>query len=297
MSLVADAPARSAATEKAKEAPKAKAKARTQPVTTPLVAIRRTVAAAIAVAIVMGAIVAAFEIPLTRLWYDTRQHHLASDLATAHGHIVKGNAVGILQIPKLGVNLVVGQGDGTAELRGGPGHEPSTPMPGAVGNSVVFGHRQRWGAPFAQLQKLKVDDLFVFKVRNDKPVVFKVASVTRIRAEDATPLAPSDDHRITLVTGRGGRHSTNRLVVSAVSGEPGHLLPVPANTRGGPSAEPFTGNGAWVWFALVVLLLAAGLFVTRTYGTATRALIVVPPAITALLLLLLQLDLLVAPLR
>ena len=57
-----------------------------------------------------------------------------------------GEPVGILQIDTpITLNVVIGQGVGTPQLRAGPGHEPGTPLPGALGNSVIYGHdAARW---------------------------------------------------------------------------------------------------------------------------------------------------------
>ena len=60
--------------------------------------------------------------PFGRTWYETRQHQLAADLAAHQARVLPGQALGILQIPRLGTNVVVQEGDDVQHLRSGPGH-------------------------------------------------------------------------------------------------------------------------------------------------------------------------------
>ena len=53
------------------------------------------------------------------------------------------------------MNLVVAEGDSPQQLRSGPGHRIGTPLPGKVGNSVIFGHRTGWGGPLSDLGTLE----------------------------------------------------------------------------------------------------------------------------------------------
>ena len=41
------------------------------------------------------------------------------------------------------------------DLRKGPGHYPSTPLPGDRGTVAIAGHRTTYGAPFRKLDKLR----------------------------------------------------------------------------------------------------------------------------------------------
>ena len=69
-----------------------------------------------------------------------------------------GEAVGIIRIPKIGVDRAVVQGIGVPDLRKGPGHYPATPLPGQLGNAAIAGHRTTYGAPFNRLDELAVGD-------------------------------------------------------------------------------------------------------------------------------------------
>ena len=59
-----------------------------------------------------------------------------------------GEAVALLRIPKIGVEKAVVEGVGVEALKSGPGHYPTTPLPGQPGNAAIAGHRSTYGAPF-----------------------------------------------------------------------------------------------------------------------------------------------------
>lgn len=60
-----------------------------------------------------------------------------------------------LRIPRLGMDEVVVEGVGAAELRAGPGHLPGSAVPGESGNSVISAHRDRH---FRKLGALAIGD-------------------------------------------------------------------------------------------------------------------------------------------
>jgi len=244
---------------------------------------------------VCWSLLALTEGPFGRIWYNTRQHHRASALSVGHSKVFPGQALGVLQIPVLGVNLVVQEGDGVSALRGGPGHHIGTPRPGQIGNSVIVGHRHGWGAPFAKIAALKPNDLIVFQNAHDTlhPWVFKVRTVqSGVAADDPAPFAHSDDHRLTLVTGSGGRFSDSRLVVTAVSG-----AATKRKLAFGPEVSPtiarvstLTNNGVLLMIVGAVLGLVAFVLTRRRYRVATLALVATPFVALFLIGLLLEFD-------
>ncbi|HEX3980632.1 MAG TPA: sortase, partial [Acidimicrobiales bacterium] len=49
--------------------------------------------------------------------------------------------VGIIRIPKINLAMTIVEGTGEAQLQMGPGHYPTTPLPGEAGNAAIAGHR------------------------------------------------------------------------------------------------------------------------------------------------------------
>jgi sortase A len=65
-----------------------------------------------------------------------------------------GDAIGELQIPKIGVSYDVVQGTDTSSLERGPGHYPATAFPGLGQTVAVAGHRTTYLAPFRNINAL-----------------------------------------------------------------------------------------------------------------------------------------------
>lgn len=75
------------------------------------------------------------------------------------GPAADGAPVALLDIPAIGLHqTVVVEGTTGADLARGPGHLRDTVLPGQHGVSVLLGRRGTFGAPFADLSKLKEGD-------------------------------------------------------------------------------------------------------------------------------------------
>lgn len=80
--------------------------------------------------------------------------------------IALGDAAAVLQFHRPGAAeppvasepMFVVEGVTVAVLRRGPGHYPSTALPGQDGNFAVAGHRTTYGAPFYDLEELQAGD-------------------------------------------------------------------------------------------------------------------------------------------
>ncbi len=272
------------------------------------IAMRRTIrisAIALVIGIVGFVVFQLFEGPYAHSWYTTRQHQLASQLADAVSHQGNGRAIAYLQIPRLGMNLVVAQGDAPQQLRSGPGHRADTPLPGDVGNSVIVGHRSGWGGPFNDLGQLQTGDYIVVQLPwlispegLPQTPVFKVTSVAPASSSDIRPYAPSTDRRITIVTGTGGEFSNRRLVITAVSGKAGTLRAPISTTRATTSGgSPLVNRDvllAILAFAGAILVYALA---RKRYRLPLVIAVVSPLVLLGLLGLLLNLDAALPPLR
>jgi sortase A len=86
----------------------------------------------------------------------TKQAYLAGTLRS-------GQSLTRIEIPKLGVNVVVVQGIDENSLKAGAGHYPETPLPCNVGDVAIAGHRTTYGKPFANIDRLAPGDEIVLK--------------------------------------------------------------------------------------------------------------------------------------
>jgi sortase A len=72
--------------------------------------------------------------------------------------IERGDAIGRLQIDRIDLDIVLMQGTDTGTLQRGPGHYPTTPLPGVGGTVGIAGHRTTYLAPFRRIEEIKDGD-------------------------------------------------------------------------------------------------------------------------------------------
>jgi sortase A len=70
----------------------------------------------------------------------------------------RGDPIARLRIPRLGISEIVVNGTDAGSLKRGPGRYLGTAMPGEGELVYVAGHRTTYGAPFAQIDRLKAGD-------------------------------------------------------------------------------------------------------------------------------------------
>ena len=115
--------------------------------------------------------------------------------------LVPGTAVGVLNIPDIGLTSVLFEGTSGRVLESGPGHQRDTPLPGQPGVSVVFGRRAAYGGPFSRLPWVKIGDVFTVTTGQG---VASYRIIDRRRAGDPFPPAPAAGQgRLILVTADG----------------------------------------------------------------------------------------------
>ena len=107
--------------------------------------------------------------PVSAFLQDRQQAKLKKQLAglpksarkIVHFRALKGHAIGEIELPAIHKTAFVVQGTDAGSLRKGPGHYPSTPLPGKRGTVGIAGHRTTHGAPFRHIDDLKPGDRIV----------------------------------------------------------------------------------------------------------------------------------------
>jgi len=102
----------------------------------------------------------------------------------------------LLTIPRLATELYVIEGDGTAELRRGPGHLSDSALPGRRGNCVIAGHRDTHFRILHQIRK--GDDINVRTSQGD--FTYRVDNVTVVSPSNTASLLPTNHAVLHLVT-------------------------------------------------------------------------------------------------
>ncbi len=179
----------------------------------------------------------------------------------------EGTPVALLEIPSLHLFDAVVQGSDAQDLRLGPGHMPTTALPGQPGNAVIAGRRATFGAPFGAIGSLKrgqlitvFDGLGTYHYR-----VTKVVDAVGGRHDVVTETTAN---RLTLVTAASGFFPRGRLaVIAKLEGKPladtaePHFHPTSAEL--GLAGDPASGLLALFWCLVFFVLLSAAAWLLR----------------------------------
>jgi len=201
------------------------------------------------------------------------------------GVIPPGTPVARLDIPSIGVHQIVVEGATADRLRSGPGHVPTSPLPGQTGNAVIVGHSLAYSGPFHDISSLRKGQR-VLVLTQQGTFTYTVTTDRTVKATATGPLAATPDNRLTLVTSGDLLDSTRTVVVAtldgkpsaAPSGRPATLTGVEAGLAGGGGAGPA------ILIGLEVVLLAAvgAFFAYRRLPRASAWIITTPVILVAL---------------
>jgi sortase A len=125
-----------------------------------------------------------------------------------------GDAIGSIQIPRLGNRYNIVQGTDTVNLEEGPGHYPSTAFPGMGQTVAIAGHRTTYLAPFRFLNELKTGNRIVVTM----PYARFTYTVQYLRIVQPTDIAVIDDvgyDRLVLSACNPLYSAAQRLIVFA----------------------------------------------------------------------------------
>ena len=115
---------------------------------------------------------------------------VAADAAAYRRTLKRGDPIGRLQIPRIGLSMVVVQGTDESSLRKGPGHYIPSDLPGQGHLVYVAGHRTTFLAPFAKIN----DSASATPIRFVLPYGTFTYRVTRHFVVPATDVAVLRDH-------------------------------------------------------------------------------------------------------
>ena len=205
-----------------------------------------------------------------------------------------GDAVGLLEIPKIDVKKFVVEGVGVEDLKGGPGHYPETPMPGEKGNAAIAGHRTTYGAPFYDLDALEPGDA-IFVSTTSGRFRYDVTETRIVDPSESSVLNPTDDDRLTLTTCHPRFSAAERMIVIArlisnpVDSQPEPTpTPVPTEVEQPPPAEPqaeltaglsgaaVSKRPAFLWGALAAAIWLGAWFLGRFWRRWAAYLVAAP---------------------
>ena len=97
----------------------------------------------------------------------------------------RGEVIGRLRVPRMGVNMLVVNGTDHDTLKKGPGRDRRTFMPGENRLVYIAGHRTTYLAPFSHIDRLRSGDRITIEV----PYGTFIYAVTRHRIVKSTDLS------------------------------------------------------------------------------------------------------------
>ena len=115
---------------------------------------------------------------------------------TQQAHAATDDGMVRLVIPKIDLTSFVVEGTNHKALLLGPGHMTKTAEPGAIGNSVITGHRDTF---FRHIYELEKGDQ-VYVERGGKRFVYEVTGKKIVEPTDLSVTRPTDDAQVTLIT-------------------------------------------------------------------------------------------------
>lgn len=110
--------------------------------------------------------------------------------------LAENDVIGEIQVPRLGLEAIVVQGDSPAALRRAVGHLSKSPLPGERGNVILAGHRDTF---FRPLGDIHLGDEIRFKTP-ERSFDYLVDSIEVVAPTDIRVLESSTGHDLTLLT-------------------------------------------------------------------------------------------------
>jgi sortase A len=107
-----------------------------------------------------------------------------------------GEVIGEIQVPRLGLDAIVIQGDSAENLRRAVAHLPKSALPGESGNIALAGHRDTF---FRPLRDIRLGDEIRFKTYA-RSFDYVVESIEVVEPRDMSVLESSSGHELTLLT-------------------------------------------------------------------------------------------------
>lgn len=150
--------------------------------------------------------------------HERNDEEVESDNVFEVGAIkAKPDAIALMEIDKIDVFLPVASGVDMDTLRFALGHMPETAQLGAIGNSVVAGHRSHsFGTFFNRLDEMEIGDE-IKVTAGGNTYTYEVYEILIVEPDDTSVLRQSSKYQVlTLITCHPLYTSTHRLIVHAV---------------------------------------------------------------------------------
>ena len=154
---------------------------------------------------------------------------IARDAARYRRESKRGEAIGRIKVPRLGVNMILVNGTDEESLKKGPGRDLRTYMPGQGQLVYIAGHRTTYLAPFSHIDSLRSGDRVTLELPY-ATFVYRVVRHRIVRSNDLSVLR-SHGHEVVILQACHPRFfATHRYLAYA--------LPIRVEPRIGPPYSP-----------------------------------------------------------
>jgi len=150
---------------------------------------------------------------LSRIGHDERRR-IAVLARSLRRTVEEGQAIGRIQIPRINASYVVVQGTQASSLRKGPGHYPSTSMPGLPGTVAIAGHRTTYLAPFRHVDQLKAGDRITLTMPYGR-FTYDIEKTQIVKPTALWVTKPVDHDRLVLSACHPLYSASHRIIVFA----------------------------------------------------------------------------------
>ena len=127
--------------------------------------------------------------------FEMKKFKEAGRLSEPH-LLADGDVLGEIEVPRLGLDAIVVQGDSPATLKRAVGHLSKSALPGEWGNVALAGHRDTF---FRPLRDIRLGDVITFKTQ-ERSFEYLVQSIEVVAPTDIRVLEPLTGHDLTLLT-------------------------------------------------------------------------------------------------
>jgi sortase A len=110
--------------------------------------------------------------------------------------LVDGDVIGEIEVPRLGLDAMVVEGESLANLRRAVGHISKSALPGEWGNVALAGHRDTF---FRPLSDIRLGDEIRFQTP-EYSFEYRVESIEVVAPDDLRVLQASVGHDLTFIT-------------------------------------------------------------------------------------------------
>ena len=129
--------------------------------------------------------VRAFHAPIATVSFAAERRSIAREARRYRLGSKRGEAIGRIRVPRMGVNMILVNGTDHDTLKKGPGRDLRTFMPGENRLVYIAGHRTTYLAPFSHIDSLRQGDRITLEVTYGSLIY----TVTRHRIVRATDLS------------------------------------------------------------------------------------------------------------